>query len=192
MERSTHEIEVKLAFDAPAAARDAIERLGARIERPRHFEDNFVFDRATDPLLAAGILLRLRRVDAEATLTVKLPVAGDHRHKVRDEHETAVADPAAMREILHGLGFSVRYRYQKQRTVFRLGRLALCLDETPIGCFVELEGPPAEIDRAARDLGFGPERYVRETYRDLHERVARERGVAVGDLLFDAAGADAP
>jgi adenylate cyclase class 2 len=136
------------------------------------------------------VLLRLRQVDRDTVLTLKLPVAGEHRHKVREEHETHVAEPAALRAILRGLGFEVCYRYQKHRTVYRLGDLALCLDETPIGCFVELEGPPAEIDLAAARLGAAPADYVRETYRELQERFARERGVAAGDLLLGAGGVD--
>ena len=33
--------------------------------------------------------------------------------------------------------------------------LLIELDETPIGAFVELEGPAEAIDRAATELGFG-------------------------------------
>lgn len=188
MDRSTREIEIKLAYDSPDAALAGIESLGARLVRPRHFEDNWVFDREVDPLRPAGVLLRLRRTGQPAVLTLKLPVPGEHRHKVREEYETEVADAAALLEILRGLGFSVRYRYQKHRTVFRAGGLVVCLDETPIGCFVEFEGPPEEIDHVAARLGFGPAQYVRETYRELQERDARERGVEPGDLLVEVVG----
>jgi hypothetical protein len=50
---------------------------------------------------------------------------------------------------------------------------------------VELEGAPDEIDRVARRLGFEPAQYVRESYRELHERHARMHGRAVGDLLIE-------
>lgn len=185
MERSTREVEVKLPFESPAAARKGIERLSARLVRPRHFEDNLVLDREADPLLESGVLLRVRRAGEESILTLKLPVRGVHRHKVREEQETQVADGGALLEILHHLGFRTRYRYQKYRTVFALGELAVCLDETPIGCYVELEGRPEEIDRAAAQLGFEPAQYVCENYRDLHERAVRERRVAPGDMLVE-------
>ncbi len=188
MRGGMHEIEVKLPFESAAAARERVERLGARLARPRHFEDNLVLDRVHDRLVAAGVLLRLRRAGGRAVLTLKLPVGGDHRHKVREEHETAVDDADAALEILRGLGFSTVYRYQKHRTVFRLGDLTLCLDETPIGCFLELEGSPDEIDGAAARLGFAPEQYVRENYRELQERAARERGVEASDMLIEAGG----
>ena len=46
------------------------------------------------------------------------------------------------------------FRYEKYRTTFRLPGLHLDLDETPVGVFLELEGAPRAIDRAARSLGF--------------------------------------
>jgi len=53
------------------------------------------------------------------------------------------------------------FRYEKYRTTFRLpdsnawaNGLLIELDETPIGTFVELEGPAAAIDRAAEELGL--------------------------------------
>ncbi len=185
MERSTREVEIKLPFESPAAARKRIEGLGARLLRARHFEDNLVLDREAEPLIESGVLLRVRRAGEESVLTLKLPVLGIHRHKVREEQETQVADGAALLEILSRLGFTTRYRYQKYRTVFALGDLAICLDETPIGCYVELEGRPEEIDRAAARLGFEPAQYVCENYRDLHERAVRERRAEPGDMLVE-------
>jgi len=185
MQRSTKEIEIKLPFDAASDALEQLELIGAAVSKPRQFEDNLVFDREQGSLARAGILLRLRHKGGENTLTLKTPVPGEHRHKVRDETETAVGDFEAMLGILRGAGFSPCFRYQKFRTVLELDRLVICLDETPIGCYVELEGPPDAIDDTAGRLGFSPAQYLRETYFDLHEREARRRGVEVGDLLFD-------
>ncbi len=144
-----------------------------------------VYDRDHEPLKPAHKLLRLRRTGGVAVLTYKAPVAGVHRHKVRQEEETRVDDPDALERLFAGLGFYRVYRYQKYRTVYESGALHLCLDETPIGCFLELEGPADEIDRAAVRMGVGEERYVLETYRELHERAARDRGGHAGDLVFD-------
>jgi len=192
MERSRREIEIKLGFDSPGDALRCIEKLGGRLIREREFEDNLVYDRTRDPLKAAGKLLRLRRSGNTALLTYKAPVAGDHRHKVRQEEETVVEDPAAVEALLDGLGFHPIYRYQKYRTLFEIGDLHVCLDETPLGCFVELEGPPDQIDRASEAMGIPQERYVLETYRELQEKDARERGVEAGDLVFASPGEDGP
>jgi adenylate cyclase class 2 len=185
MRRATNEVEVKLPFDTVEAARERIASAGARAKSGRSFEDNAVLDRSTGPLADAGILLRLRRTDGRALLTLKRPVAGSHRHKVREEHETSIDDPDALMRILDALGLRTTYRYQKYRTLYELDGVELALDETPLGCFVELEGEPERIDAVAGRLGYGPDRYVLDTYLDLHERVARERGVARGDLLLE-------
>jgi adenylate cyclase class 2 len=188
MKASTREIEIKLRFDSADAARSALHRLGAGETIPRHFEDNQLFDRANDALKPAGKALRVRRAAGRAWLTFKAPVGGEFRHKVVDEHETEVADPDALTRVLAGLGFARAWRYQKHRTVFAFQGVTLFLDETPLGCFVELEGEAEAIDRVAASLGFAPESYVRESYRALHERRAREAGRPAGDLIVEEAG----
>jgi adenylate cyclase class 2 len=190
MERSRHETEIKLRFDSPEAALRCLEGLGGRLIQQREFEDNMVYDRDIDPLKSAGKLLRLRRSGKTALLTFKAPVAGDHRHKVRQEEETVVEDPDAVEALLEGLGFRPIYRYQKYRTLFEVGDLHVCLDETPLGCYVELEGPPDQIDRAAEAMGMPRDRYVLETYRELQEKHALEHGIEAGDLVFDSPSED--
>jgi adenylate cyclase class 2 len=186
MSRSAREIEIKLPFPSASEARRRIESAGATQTTPRTFEDNRLYDRPDGGLHAAGKALRLRRAGEGAWLTYKAKVRGDHRHKVREEHETGVDDPDALERIFGGLDFAPSFRYQKYRTEFARGELAICLDETPLGCFVELEGAPEEIDRAAGELGFSTADYVRESYLDLHEADTRRRGVPRGDLLLEA------
>jgi adenylate cyclase class 2 len=185
MQRSRRETEIKLRFDTVDEARRRVELLGGSVIDARQFEDNIVYDRDQDPLKPAGKLLRLRRTGSTALLTFKAPVEGKHRHKVRQEQETTVDDAEAVEALLEGLGFRPIYRYQKYRTVFEAVGLHVCLDETPIGCFVELEGAPEAIDRAAQRIGVHREDYVVETYRELQERYAAERGVEAGDMVFD-------
>jgi adenylate cyclase class 2 len=185
MEKSRTETEIKLPFDSPSKALEGIEGLGARLVRGRGFEDNLLFERDQEPLKPVGKLLRLRRDGPAALLTFKSPVPGTHAYKVRNEEETLVDDPAALEKILAGLGFHPSYRYQKYRTVFDLDGLEISLDETPLGCFVELEGEPGSIDRVAALLGFSPEQYILESYRALHEKDAESRGVEPGDLVFE-------
>jgi adenylate cyclase class 2 len=183
MEDVRREIEIKLRFDSADAARARLRTLGPRLLQERIFEDNVLFDRRHDPLTPEGKLLRLRRVGSRSLLTYKAPAGESDRHRVRQEEETHVSDHEGMRRILTALGFSPWYRYQKHRTVFEIDGLHLCLDETPLGCFLELEGSPEAIDRTAARLGFDADDYVRESYRELHEQAARKLGEEPGDLL---------
>jgi adenylate cyclase class 2 len=58
------------------------------------------------------------------------------------------------------------------------------LDETPIGVFLELEGPPDWIDRAAGELGFKEDNYITASYGALYIEDCRRCGEAPGDMTF--------
>jgi adenylate cyclase class 2 len=184
MMKSNRENEIKLAFPSPETAVLRLLDAGAREVHARAFEDNTLFDLAGRPLTTSGRLLRLREFGGAAVLTFKAPVLGEHRHKVKIEHETGVADPETMRGILLALGFEVVYRYQKYRAVYALRAVVASLDETPLGTFIELEGAPDDVDEAAAALGARPLEFIRATYRELQEIDAAARGVVAGDALL--------
>ena len=142
MSKSNRENEIKLAFPSRETAVLRLLACGAREIHPRAFEDNALYDLVDRPLTNSGRLLRLRRSGGTSLLTFKAPVAGEHRHKVRVEHETPVSDPDALRSILQGVGFEIVYRYQKYRAVYALGVVEAVVDETILGTFIELEGAP--------------------------------------------------
>ena len=184
MVSSHRENEIKLAFASPETAVKRLVAAGAVPVHPRSFEDNTLFDLADRPLTASGRILRLRSFGGTSLLTFKAPVAGEHRHKVKIEHELPIPDADAMRAILLGIGFVPVYRYQKYRATYRLMGVEAAVDETPIGVFVELEGAESDVDRAAAALGAAPSDYIRATYRDLQEKDAVTRGVVAGDMLI--------
>jgi adenylate cyclase class 2 len=79
------------------------------------------------------------------------------------------------------------FRYEKFRTTYALTRLRslkIELDETPIGTFLELEGPIAAIDRAARLLGYSRSDYITATYGSLYLAGCRRRARKPGDMVF--------
>ncbi|HYL09814.1 MAG TPA: class IV adenylate cyclase [Candidatus Acidoferrales bacterium] len=113
------------------------------------------------------------------------------RHKVREEIEVEAAEPAALAHILEALGMRAWFRYEKFRTTYRFPATArwatgllIELDETPIGAFVELEGPPEAIDRSAKLLGFTPKDYITRSYLELYLAECRARGVAPAHMVF--------
>lgn len=185
MAKSNRENEIKLAFPSPETAASTLRTAGAREVKARVFEDNVLFDFTDRRLTKSGRILRLRRFDGATLLTFKAPVAEEHRHRMRIEHETLIADPDAFRSILLGLGFEAVYRYQKYRATYQLEGVEVTIDETPLGTFVELEGAPDDVDRAAAALGAAPSDFIRASYRELQEQDATARGVVAGDMLLD-------
>jgi adenylate cyclase, class 2 len=112
-------------------------------------------------------------------------------HKVREEIELEVGDSKALGTIFARLGMRESFHYEKYRTTFRMPDsarwargLLIEVDETPIGNFVELEGPSASIDRVAKLLGFSKDEYVLTNYLRLHAEECKRRGARVGDMVF--------
>ena len=192
------EIEIKLRLAAGASeTRRLIESCGGRCVAERVFEENVLYDGGSMRLAREGRLLRLRRTlpadggQPAARLTLKEPPLRDGgRYKVRGEVETVVADPDAIDLILKRLALEPVWRYQKYRTVFAAetpeGHAEVVLDETPIGNFIEIEGPPEAIDAFAHRLGFSPADYITLSYRGLQEQAYAGSGREPGDLVFEA------
>jgi adenylate cyclase, class 2 len=162
-----NETEVKLRVADVETARRHVRGLGAFLAQPRHFEDNLVFDDEGGRLAQSGCLLRLRTTSGGNSVTFKGPRTVVEGVKRREEIESRVDDPAAFRAILERLGLRVTFRYQKYREVYESEAVEIVVDETPIGVFLEIEGPLEEIHEAARAMGFEPESYIADTYAAL-------------------------
>ncbi len=179
------EIEIKLRVAGAPAARRILRKAGFRVHRPRVFEDNIVVDTADLALRQAGQLLRIRQTGREVLLTYKGPVEPG-KHKSREELEVTLADAGQVALMFERLGFHQVFRYQKYRTEYtRLReRGTVTLDETPIGCFLEIEGAPEWIDRTARKLGFEESSYITASYGGLYFRLRNERADLPADMVF--------
>jgi adenylate cyclase class 2 len=136
-------------------------------------------------------ILTFKRPTAQqmATPTSRYPSFGSH--KVRDEIEAQVADSANLVKIFEGLGMRGWFRYEKYRTTYQLPAakswargLLIEVDETPIGTFVELEGPPAAIDRSATELGYSKRDYILTNYLSLYVEDCRRKGQQPQNMLF--------
>jgi adenylate cyclase, class 2 len=179
----------------------------------RVHEWNVLFDTAQEHLKRRGELLRIRRETRAGSnskpdagvervlLTFKRPLRArrgaerkalqPRRHKVREEIELEVTDAGSLTKIFEALGMAGWFCYEKFRTTFRLPEsrpwargLKIELDETPIGTFVELEGPPGAIDRAARELGFSRRDYIVANYLTLYRAECRRRGETTRNMVF--------
>lgn len=206
------EIEIKLRVPDVAALRSRLKRLRAREITPRTYESNTLYDTPRQDLRRRGRLIRIRTEqaasslgkgrpmqNATALLTYKGPtstsnakkngrVSKSRSHfKIKDEAEVTVTGAGELAAILRALGLRPTFRYEKFRTTYALPAvrgLKIELDETPVGTYLELEGPVPGIDRAARLLGYARDDYMTDTYGSLYLAACRRRGRRPGHMLF--------
>ena len=178
------EVEIKLPVSDLIATKEHITQLGWRPLTPRTFEINILLDLADSSLRNQGVVLRLRQYGDRAVLTYKGP-GQDAKHKVREEFETSVGDLQTLQVILGHLGYHPTFRYEKYRTEFTDNTGHLTLDETPIGNFLELEGPPDWIDNQAARLGYSESDYITLSYGRLYAAYCRRANVPITHMVFD-------
>lgn len=164
--RNPIETELKLRIPAVGPLRDLLASMGFREETPSQTEVSVLWDRG-GALAASGQALRVRRYAGRAILTWKGEKVPDPLLKIRPEQETGVEDGEALEAILTALGYTPVLRMEKTRAVWAREELTACLDETPFGCFLELEGDAEAIKAAAEHLSLGADRVERRSYPTL-------------------------
>lgn len=164
------EIEVKVRRTSAAAARDQLLKLGARLDKDRALETNTLYDFRAKSLTVQQQALRLRTYGKKCFLTFKGSPQRSRRFKVREEFEVEVRNEKQARKILQALGFVPVFRYEKHRTVFRRDRLKVCLDETKLGVFLELEGDRSRIIRLVKLLGVSQAELIKLDYIQMYRQ----------------------
>lgn len=180
------EIEVKIRVPDRAAILDRVRGLGLTVRVPRRFESNILYDTTDKTLQRQGMLLRLRQSGGTCVITWK-GAGTPSQYKSRPELETSIGSIETLDQILGRLGYHRSFRYEKYRTEFAddgNARGVVTLDETPIGNFLELEGPGDWIDETARRLGFSQQNYVLDSYGRLYLADCARRGVEPKDMVF--------
>jgi adenylate cyclase, class 2 len=213
------EIELKFPISNLALLQVRLPGLGFRLETPRTFEQNTLYDTPGRTLRESNQLLRIRRYGPLWTMTHKrrpdggglgemVGQGGAARYKVRIETETHVDDGAALAAIFEQLGYAPVFRYEKFRTEWAQGggdldgegrvdallsgedaaratSRHLVIDETPIGDYAELEGPPEWIDETIARLGVDPATCITDSYGRLFLTWKQKTGSLCENLTFD-------
>jgi adenylate cyclase, class 2 len=185
------ETEIKLLWQGSAEeARALIESRGYALSSPRTLESDQLFDLPSGALRQSDQILRLRRTlspeeGQHAVVTYK-GRASREVYKSREEIEFGVSDPDAFTLVLERLGYSPGFRYEKYRTKFKAyGEPGLItVDETPIGVYLEMEGPQAWIDSTAGRLGFPLERFLTASYASLYREHLEQHPEAPRNMTF--------
>jgi adenylate cyclase, class 2 len=181
------EIEIKFRITDLVSLVAALRQLGFKQITPRTHEMNVLFDLPGQSLRARGEILRLRKYGEIWVLTHKAKSKnGGGPHKSRIETETRVEDGEKMEAILRALQFEPSFRYEKFRAEWKDEQGHVVIDETPIGNFGEIEGPPGWIDSVAHQLGIPREDYITETYAGLFFEWKKRTGSRTKEMTFAA------
>ena len=184
MTASGTETEIKIPVPELETLRARLLEAGAAEKRATHDEDNTLYDDPGGRLSQEGCALRLRVAEGRGIVTFKGPASFEGNVKSRKELQNEVDEPETFRAILGRIGLVPRFRYEKRRQELELLGCTVCLDETPIGCFVEVEGEVGEIFEVLRCLGLRAEDAVRDSYAGLYARARQKDPTLPSDMLF--------
>lgn len=180
-----NEVEIKFRIEDLHSLTRALRDAGFQLKTRRTHEVNTLYDLPGQPLRRKGELLRLRHYGSEWVLTHKAKgKAGPH--KSREETEVRVDDGKQTDAILLRLGFRPSFRYEKFRAEWSDGTGHVVVDETPIGNFGEVEGPPRWIDRTAKALGIRRKQYITSSYAELFYDWKRRTRSRADEMTFAA------
>ena len=190
--KSSQEVEVKIAVQSAAKARGLLREKGFQVHKARVFEKNLVLDDAAGTVRQRNLLLRLRTAGKRVTCTFKgKEITG--RHKRREEREFHPDNLDDCLAVFAGLGYHPTYVYEKYRTEYTQKKSGpngltgvVTVDETPIGVFLELEGPARWIDATAKELGFSRADYITASYAVLYTEWCREYDLPATNMVFPA------
>jgi adenylate cyclase class 2 len=177
------ETEIKFRVENVRSLARKLRAAGFHLKTKRTSEMNTLYDLPGQVLRNRKELLRLRRYGSAWRLTHK---SGSKiaRHSSRVELETGVEDGKTMDAILHALGYSPSFRYEKFRAEWSDGKGAVVVDETPIGNFCEIEGSPRWIDATAKKLNVKREDYITKNYATLFADWKEETKSKAEEMTF--------
>ena len=195
------EVELKSVVDDLERRRALVERAGAKVVYVGRLEDRR-WDTRDRALFAKDHVLRVRtyRNDAgvRAEIDWKGPTRREGGYKLRDELETAVGDPDALGEILSALGYEVSIAIDREIVQYDLDGTMIRFERYPrMDDLVEVEGEPAQIERAIAILGLPRDGFTTDRLPDFvqryedrpGERAAISDGDLAGDATFDVSNA---
>lgn len=165
------EVKIEVASEHLPQIRSRLSELGARQLSPAQSETNLLFDFDDQKLRLAGCALRLRSYGNKSILTFKGQIQEHPNLKRREELESRVEDFEQTKTILNALGLTVHFEYSKIRETFALHQgdegVTICLDQTGVGNFVEIEGSSETIHEVAKKLGWTSDLFIKKSYTEM-------------------------
>lgn len=165
------EIEIKSPIENLDSFQQKLIALGA-VKQEQRIESDIYFNHPSRDFGKTDEALRIRSCGNSAFLTYKGPRIGT-RSKSRVEIEVTIHEALAMKELLCTLGFKEVLSVEKERTIYKINEITICLDEVKnLGNFVEFEkiGEDREaIENELFELAqiLGLSQFERRSYLEL-------------------------
>ncbi len=163
------EIELKVRVATLEGLEDRLRAAGFRESVPFGPEQSTLWDRE-GALREKRQAVRVRSYGGITSLTWKGPRSPDPMLKIRPEVETQVANREALEAILRALDLAPTMEMTKVRATWVAAGLMVCLDQTPFGCFVEIEGSQEAILVTRSALGLDDAEVETRSYPALFEQ----------------------
>lgn len=179
------ELELKAVIPDPDALRARLRASGAHARFLGRMSDRR-FDRAGE-LAARDEVLRVRSFhDADGRIEAILGWKGPMRlspegYKQREELELPVASaapPAASPQaFLSALGYDVVHAIDREVEIYEMDGATVRLERYPdMDPLLEVEGAPAQIERAIRATGIGRETFTADSLAEFVRRFEARTG----------------
>lgn len=195
------EVELKSVVDDVARRRALVEQAGGTLAFEGQLEDRR-YDTITRTLSAQDHVLRVRIYRAgestKAELDWKGPTRLENGYKLREEIGSEVSDANALVAMLERLGYEVTVAIERDIAQYTLFGATVRFERYPrLDDLVEVEGEPAQIERAIAALalpreGFTAERlpdFVRRYEARTGQRAALSQAELAGDVRWDVRNA---
>ena len=132
------EIEIKSYCSDHSSVESKLIELGADKIKAVYEEDVY-FQHPSRDFKQSGEAFRIRRIDDKYFITYKGPKINT-KSKTRYEAETGISDGKTGRDIIERIGFTEAGTVTKERKIYSLDGIEICLDHVHnLGDFVELE-----------------------------------------------------
>lgn len=176
------EIEFKFSVKNFSRVKRILRANKVRLIQKRTLEKNYRFDTPDKTMRRTKSCLRVR-VSKNNEFAYKRVISRS-KTKKEEELQARISDPEMMKTILKELGYEVDWIYEKYREIWRYNDTDVCLDELPMGKYVEIEGKEADIIRVALELGFSPKNAIVRGYSHLFREHLEKTGGEWKDLKF--------
>ncbi|HIH97051.1 MAG TPA: class IV adenylate cyclase [Thermoplasmata archaeon] len=179
------EVEAKAPVKNPISIKNSLIKIGSSFVESRKERDEY-FQHPCRDFTITDEALRIRRVGKQVLMTYKGPKL-DQKTKTREEITLSISKQYSLaKSLIQRLGFKKAIEVVKQREVYRLGKLEICLDDVQgLGTYLEIEVRVAkDFENAKKKILLLLDKLkLKETTRQSYVELLNEKKVLDSKLV---------